>query len=63
MAQVQLEAVLRLTRVQIDPRVFQQISRATAGLPANMSATATATKKTTSAAVGLAVQTKKIMVY
>ncbi len=36
MARVQIEAILRLTDVQINPRVFQQISRSVAGLPRPM---------------------------
>jgi TP901 family phage tail tape measure protein len=59
-AQIQLEAVLRLARVQIDPRVFQQVSRATAGLPANMGALATSTRRATREASGLVTQTKKV---
>ncbi len=39
MAKVQLEAVLRLVDVQINPQVFRRISQAVAGMPAALSQT------------------------
>jgi TP901 family phage tail tape measure protein len=39
MNRVQLDGVLRLVDVQIDPRVFQRISRSVAGLPMNLQLT------------------------
>jgi TP901 family phage tail tape measure protein len=44
--QVQLDAILRLVDVRISPRVFQQISRQTAGLPTSLRETNKQLKKT-----------------
>lgn len=45
MAKVQLDGILRLSQVYINPSIFKQISRATAGLPISINATVKATQQ------------------
>lgn len=45
MAKVQLDGILRLSQVYINPAIFKQISRATAGLPVNINATVKSTQQ------------------
>ncbi len=44
MAKIQLEGILKLVDVQIDPAIFQKISRLTAGMPANINMTVKSTQ-------------------
>ena len=47
MAKLQLDAVLKLVDVQINPKIYQQITQSVAGLPVAMQNTEKATKKVT----------------
>jgi TP901 family phage tail tape measure protein len=53
MNKIQLDAVLRLVDVKINPRVFQQISRSVAGMPAGLQATTKGIAAANTQATGL----------
>lgn len=59
MAKLQLDAVLKLVDVQINPKIYQQITQSVAGLPVAMQNTAKATQKVTKETVNLNKSVKK----